>query len=244
MELGIDTSIAKFNSRCEACTFLYRPLFGNLTISDLIKQNTSVEYYPNGFKLSEIHNTILDKEFHVKYFCTAEPMDIKTKHIPISPSISVNNISKENQEDMSLFESFTLKTFYDSYKNWYGQQDREYFSNTVPMYFKENLFGKKYFKGNICVALVVTHLYDKHPAINEPTLHIGYWGYDRGLLTREEAQSIKNDWFIFLKEQSSKLGNIKIDASLDWFNMPAQKMSLFNGFKISALRLDSDEEIN
>lgn len=108
------------------------------------------------------------------------------------PMISTRSIGEVSQED---FAQFTLKTYYYRFTEHQDKFDVKQFLETVPRYFSENIFGRGYYKDGEMVGVIISHHYGQHPAINQSTLHIGYWGYDRSSVTPEEARWIKEDWF-------------------------------------------------
>lgn len=208
------------------------------SLETLKYQTELVAYYPLTVRLSSDYEQELKKTCHVKYFMIASPEAQKcwAKTVMRPETLNVNEISSVSQED---FADFTMATFFSRFPSHYGISDRNQFLGTIPQYFKEQpLFGKSYKKAGRIVGVIVAHLYGRHPAINERTLHVGYWGYERSLVNAQEARFIKQDWFSSLLEWSLSLGGVSVDASIDWFNSSAYRMVTERGFELKCLRLD------
>jgi 4Fe-4S single cluster domain len=239
--LGLEIEHIPFRSRCEACSFLYaKNICGNrLSIQDLALQQKEVAYYPKISRLTSQQEQALRQAFHVKYFHLLAPEAIPTYLVnsDVSPAQSIH-VADILQEGVDVFTDFTEETFYDRNGSDYSLKDREIFLELAKGYFQLELFGNVYRKNGKVVGLISTHRAKAHPATGTDLLHIGYWGYDRDSLTKEEARWIKQDWTRGLLKWSQLNGNIPVDASVDFFNKSAFNLTAKMGFKVHSLRLD------
>lgn len=238
-DFSLDLSHVKTSSRCEACTFIYAKNreAGLPSLSELASQTATVAYYPTKARLERSKELALERAFHVKYFYVLpfSKLELAARSNPSLGEITTKDITDCGPD---IFIDFTIKTFYDAFGLSYTADDRMAFLEDTKRYFKETLFGKVYFKDKTPIALITTHKYSPHPATNFNTLHIGYWGYDKSMVSLDEARAIKSDWITSLFTWSRLNGSIPIDASVDYFNEPAFRLVQKFGFELHSLRLD------
>lgn len=205
-------------------------------LAEMMQVTSTVTFYETPNRLPEQFEQTLSQKFHVRYLWIVNfEAPRRWPPIQLPKSISTKDIRNISEED---FGSFTVRTYYNKFSDFQSAADRNLFLSTIPKYFKENIFGKGYFKDGKLVGVIVTHLNAKHSVLNKATLHIGYWGYERDLVTIEEARSIKVDWLTEFANWSGQLGGIPVEGSVDWFNRAAYKMTKQMGFNQICLRLD------
>lgn len=97
-------------------------------------------------------------------------------------------------------------------------------------------FGALYYQdGDIVGALLLNH-YRPHPNLGTNTIHIGFVGYDRGLLSRDEARLLKEDWLDVLHVEGR--GDSTISSSIYSFNTPSHAYHRKIGLRPAFLKVE------
>jgi hypothetical protein len=235
--LGLDLGSIAFQSPCDACALLHGAVKKGLpSIAKIAANSAETQYFPMTTDLSPDQEELLLQKFVVGY--TEILPSNSLKKIASETSNQPNSITLHpfTQEEHAHVVAFVEKNYYKNYSDHYSDRAIEEFTSFAPTYFGwPTVRGWVYRKNNKIVAAIFTNKYEPHPALKEPTLHIGYWGYDRDSVNKEEARFIKNHWFKSLFEWSAGL---PIDASFDSFNQAALRLSRSIGFERKMLRLN------
>ena len=205
----------------------------------MVANSADTQYFPMTSSLSPEQEELLLQKFVVGYTEILSPHSLKktaSESINRPDSISIHPFTQLEHASVTTF----LETnYYKNYPDHYSEKAIKEFTSFAPTYFSwPSVRGWVYRKNGKIVASIFTNKYEPHPALKEPTLHIGYWGYDRDA-PKEEARCIKSHWFKSLYEWSDGL---PIDASFDSFNQAALRLARSVGFERKMLRLNRKPE--
>ena len=237
-KIGLNLSPLLFQSSCDACTILYSSIAPGLpSIAEVSQTKTETTYLPFVDTLTPNKDKLLSQLFIVGYTETLDPKELKTRIFPNAGQAGGVTMSTVNPSDYLPVETFVRGNYYALYPDYYSKANVDEFAGFCSTYLSwPSTRGFVYRKNGKIVATLFANIYDPHPALKIPTLHIGYWGYDRDQVTKEEALWIKSHWLQALLEWSD--GTRMIDASFDSFNKSAIRFAKSLGFERRMLRLN------
>lgn len=177
----------------------------------------------------------LQKTFRISKVLTCKAKALLEKATPTTNDL-IQEISLSPNFHQSI-QDFTQKNFYERFKDFYTPKETTNELNMFPLYFANaNPKGSLFFKNEQLVGVILYHEYKPHPALNKPTRHVGYWGYDSILTTSEEARFIKYRWAVKLTENLTD--EHEIDCSINTFNPKSLSFASKMGFQQEMWRLD------
>ena len=235
-KLGLNLESIELQSPCDACALLHGSVKNDLpSIAKMATSSADTQYFPIDVDLSQEQEELLLQKFIVGYTETlahSSLRNVASKSSSQPDSITIHPFTKE--EHTAVIE-FLEKNYYRPHSDHYSEKAIEEFKSFAPTYFSWPLVrGWVYRKNGEIVGSIFTNKYEPHPALKESTLHIGYWGYDRDALSKEEARFIKDHWFKSLFDWSDGL---PIDATFDCFNHSARRLARSVGFERKMFRL-------
>ena len=222
---------------CTRCTKATNVLFKESLSADTVVSLDRKFLLTKGY-LSARTEKALSKNFHVKYFIRLEPGLANTAPCENrTASIKIERFQNLSELQINEFRDFTIDSFYDAYPSEYDKSDKVEFVNGMKVYFEGETETVFFRKGDSLAAVLTLYFYEKHPLTDSQAYHIGYWGYDRNLVTIEEARYIKKEWLNSLTEVALK-NKIPVVGLIDYFNHGVRKMITRFGFELEAVRLD------
>lgn len=238
-DLKVDISGLRFPSVCDLCTSVFQPiqaLGGAYSIADLTSRtddNFYLEYRGQDLKESELK--ILSNSFRILKVLTLRVSE------SLGPSINESGSSIQvesfNQKWIKAAGDFTRQNFYEEFRSFYDEIEISEEVAGLAIYVEKfGAEGKVYTKGGQIVGLLLYNNYDDHPALKKPTRHIGYWGYDKSKVSRDEAALIKVSWIRTL--QSDLKPSSFIDCSIHTFNEKSIAFAGRLGFEQQLWRLE------
>lgn len=234
------TNNFNFSTTCELCELIKGcNIMNNIpSIEELFLQEQSSKYYKSNHKFSLEQATILNQKFQILYFYMLNPDNINLSLIKMKLPSSIHSqlIKDYNPEQTKECIDFIITNFYEKYSQYYDKDDMKAAKEEFPLYLSSlSPIAKIYKKHDKIVSVILINRYEENPITEAKTIHIGYWGYDKDQLTKEEAEGIKADWLRFICEQNNE--NVYIDASVDFFNTSGIKFVEQIGFVHSKFRL-------
>lgn len=224
---------------CNTCVSSIQRL-SEVPLPENIIQSLNRKFLFTNHYLNEHFERKLSNDFHVKYLIKLDPKNFRSVgQDSVSSTISVNCLTLLTQEQLKEFKDFTIKSFYIPYSNEYNEKDIEEFVNVMPIYFSGDNETETFFfyKEHKLVGVLTLYRYLVHPFLGQEAYHIGYWGYDKASLTKDEARYIKTTWNKKLKDVAVSRG-VPVVGLIDYFNFSVRKMVFNFGFNLQALRLD------
>jgi RimJ/RimL family protein N-acetyltransferase len=239
--LGLDLTKVNFQTPCQVCALLHGAAAPGLpSTAQIIQRDQSTIYFPFKGTICPEQRQLLLQKFMVGYTETLQPEEIQRQLLSKQgqqgefKELTVSPLAPENHPDII---EFVKKNYYFTHSEYCPPSMAEAFVKAAPEYLNwESVRGNVYRKEGQTVGTIFVNRYDPHPALGEPTLHIGYWGYDRNRLTQAEARWIKAHWLSSLHEWSE--GRRAVDASFDYFNEAAIRLARALGFERKLLRLN------
>jgi hypothetical protein len=235
---GFQISEDDVNSACEACRILYGRIDGMPPLYK-IGVSDAPQFFSTRQKLSTTLAKILTSKYHVAYLFGASREIIDR----IAPSPMPEGIETQNVDSSNLEQTleFIKSNYYDRHAGEYSRADIEKFFASAEGYFALGVSGRIYLKAGAVVGCVLANRFENYPLINKPTVHMGYAGYDKTLLTRDESGALKSDWRAIVLSLLQE-GDI-CDASVKVFNTNAFHFLEKIGFELLGVRLDSKQAI-
>jgi organic radical activating enzyme len=229
-----------FKTICEACSVLHkeRPKLNFKSYLDLLISNE--RYFALDKEVDREDWASLIGNYRLSYLFVKENAGIVPLELIDSSEhkTSIHPIREFGQDGML---EFVKENYFDNWTEYRPASDFDSFAKATPAFYAKDLRGFWYLKNNIKGGMIVVAPEKDHAFLKRSVLHIGYWGYDRQLLTKNESKQVKSHWTMFLNLQSKKEGNIPITAVIDAFNSPSINFAKNLGFKIVAGRLDAIE---
>jgi hypothetical protein len=142
-----------------------------------------------------------------------------------------NSLSKI---EIEKFSEFTIDSFYNVHTSHYSIGDIARFKNDQKVFFNlPNKYIYHEINGNLIGYLVVCKI-EQHPFFKVNSWHVGYWGIIQGA-QQSHRVTIKKDWACLLEKLNQET---IIVANIDYFNIPADRLTDKFNFKPSCVRLD------
>jgi RimJ/RimL family protein N-acetyltransferase len=241
-QLKVKLTDLKFPSVCDLCSSIFQPieaLPGNSIASLFQKQedNFYIEY--KGGSFSPVEEKIITEKFRI--------LRVLTLNIKESGKFEMRAQNKTievvdfNSNWIQSSQAFTSKIFYQIHSDYYTEQERISEIEGLTDYFvKFGANGKVFLKDNVVVGLLLFNDYEVHPAIGTRSRHIGFWGYDREVLSKDEANFIKHHWLATLK--SGLEGTRILDCSIHTFNQSSLRFAEKVGFQQTLWRFERRSE--
>jgi hypothetical protein len=236
--LGLDLSQFAFQNPCDPCALLHGKIAPELpSIAEISRKSDDTIYLPFEGAIEIQKERLLLQKYIVGYTELLDPKKLEAHLKQNSEAASDVVASPLTPNDQSAVIEFVRTNYYEIYKEFYPQASIDEFVRFAPVYLSwPSMQGFVYRKNERIVGTIFTNKYDPHPALKVSTLHIGYWGYDREIITQVEARWIKRHWLQALYDWSE--GSRAIDASFDSFNPSALRLARSLGFERRMLRLN------
>lgn len=233
-------SSISFAGPCDACSFLHkkRSDLGNVSFFEVLTSKT--RYFPITGPVKEQSWRDLGADFKLTYFVyndSPEKIDVSVFKARPLDELQITRKPVRSFGIEGLVD-FLKINFFDRWQNFRTQSDFDKAARGTPAYYTKDLQGFWYLKNEKIVALLVFSKEANHPAVNRDVIHIGHWGYQPELLTKEEIASIKENWLVELTSFSKHHGWLPIDGVIDDFNSASLGLAQKLGFKVHSFRLD------
>ena len=214
--LGLEANDGAFHDRCAACVNLYgKHQSGKIPSKfELLTLNA----YPQSIKIDSLLDlrdaTQLSKSLSISYIYAGEMKPIESSKGDLDSRLVVRAIDDQSLDDFrSLYREIYLKPF----SNFISNREGDLQLIQGEEYLKICHLKSLYYKESQPVGILMLSRYNPHPDLKTETLHIGFLGYDRNLLSKEDREEIKSHWLSQIREglPNSQM----ISSTIKWFNL-------------------------
>lgn len=206
------------------------------TVSEMLSlAPDKLHVYSTNQRIDKSLETELLQKFNVGYIFSGFTHGFTEE--PALGLLSLIRPQLDNPNEAEIVLDFIDRTYYEKFSSQYSRKDVLQFREASQSYFQTKPYCLAFQKNGKTVACLLANHFAIHPALGRPSLHIGYWGYDRAALGKAEARIIREHWLHCLWKLSAE-GAIEVDVSATCFNDSALRLIDKIGFQVRALRLD------
>lgn len=199
-----------------------------------LKDASGPQFFPQSCPLAESYEIVLSANWHVRYLFTLS-RNLLSKHPKLSSCSGLDSV-EVNTENWHEVLSFIQKNYYRKFHDKYSAGDVKKFLDSADDYLALGITGKIYSKMGNTISCFLSNRFANFPLLNQPTIHVGYMGYDRHQLTLDEARFLKSDW-LKTAESIIQEGD-QLDATVAAFNKPSLAWVKKVGFEQRGVRLE------
>ncbi len=225
-----------FQNRCDACAILYGVHIesGIPAKIDLLSQPKYPAYFAAKKLLQTEDSSILAEALNLGFIYSGKlGITSRVGSESLDPRLVVQEIDDTTLVDFDrLYRSIYLLPNSEYITAVEGEQQLQGFRKFVEICHVKRLY---YFEGVPVAALVLNH-YKPHPFLESDTLHIGFIGYNKSILSAPLLSSIRTDWVASLHKNLTTSGIVS--SSVQWFNMSSHKFHEKLGLKVAGLRVE------
>lgn len=176
----------------------------------------------------------LEKHFESKviYF---NPQTLPTHNSgATSTPKEISKIENSSKITDTQLLDFYNKIFFSVYDSFTNNSRLNNIQNIIENTRKAQFTG--YFKNNKLAGIIVTEHREKYPYADHPGLHVGFIGYDKSIVSKNEAAWLKNDFINTINNQN--LNKLQISTAIDYFNIKSHNFFQKLNFKPTHIWLE------
>ena len=232
--LAIEPHDLSFNHVCEACKFIYGKIDNPKAPSlyDVLTNNKYPVTLPLSKELPLDQAKSLNLKIVYMYAGNLPKQDVAKPLFTNDFDITIMTTYVDFEEKIV---NLLNKIYFEPNKNHFTPDGIKETTTGFLSYLEKSQIGL-YFINNELVGLLMGVKLTPHPFFELETFHIGFWGYDKSLVSKDQARFIIADWIKKLREWNAS--NQPLSISVDWFNHSSIGLIKKSGLNLSKVRFE------